>query len=213
MQPRVLVSHSGRQHVHQLVYALQEAGYLQKFITSVWYKPGFPYTLINLFPPKLKKITERELKKRYCEDVEKDFVEQFPFFEIVREGVDRLLKGYKNELGVYLGNRIHDFYVARRIKRLKPDIIIGYETSSSRTFKRAGSLNVIRILDLAQVHYRFLNEIRRKYTEYDRTFDSKISSKVNMVKNKELTYADYVIALSDLVRESLIKYGVSRDKI
>ena len=107
MRPKVLISHSSRQHAHQLVYALQEAGYLAKFITSIWFKPNkFPYNLINLFPSKLRKIAEKELEKRYYEDIDGWFIEQFPFFEILREGVDRFFKGYKSELGIYLENQI-----------------------------------------------------------------------------------------------------------
>src|SRR6202008_5024429 len=107
MQPKVLVSHPGKQYTHQLVYALQEGGYLAKFITSLWYKPGqFPYRFINLFPSNLRKFMEDELKKRYYGKIDEGLIEQFPIFEVLREGLDRLLRGYKGDLGLYLENRI-----------------------------------------------------------------------------------------------------------
>lgn len=214
LRPRVLVSHSSRQHGHQLVHALQEGGYLAKFITSIWYKPhDFPYKFINLLPPRFKKFLEYNLKRRYYENIDGNLVEQFPFFEIPREALERLLKGYKSDLGIYLENQIHDWYAAGQIDRLKPNIVVGYETSALRTFKRAKSLKLVTVLDLAQVHYKFLGDIRRRYVEYDRTFDSKVSDKVNRVKEKELKCADYIITLSNLVRESLVNYGISENKI
>ncbi|MER3446540.1 MAG: hypothetical protein C4291_06695 [Candidatus Dadabacteria bacterium] len=214
MQPRVLVSHPGRQHTHQLVYALQEGGYLSKFITSIWYKPNrFPYRFINLIPPKLRKSVESELRKRYYEKIDYGFIEQFAVFEMLREGFDRLSKGYKEELGIYLVNQIHDWYVSRRIEKIAPNMVIGYETSSSMTFKKAKGLGVITILDLAQVHYRLIDDIRQKYQEFDRTFDSDVSNKVNRLKEEELSHADYIITLSNLVKESLISCGISESKI
>lgn len=214
MRPRVLVSHPGRQHAHQLVYALQEGGYLKKFITSLWYKPrDFPYRFINLLPPKLRKSVEGELRKRYYEKIDEGFIEQFPVFEILRESFDRLSKGYKEELGICLVNQIHDWYVSKRIEKIDLSMVIGYETSSSMTFRKAKSLGLITILDLAQVHYRFIDDIRRKYPEFDRTFDGDVSSKVNRLKEEELNHADYIIAFSNLVKESLISHGISESKI
>lgn len=214
MRPRVLVSHPGRQHGHQLVHALQEGGYLAKFITSIWYKPDhFPFNLINILPSELRNRTEKELRKRYYENIDGNLVKQFPFFEIPREALERLLKGYKSDLGIYLENQIHDWYAAGQIDRLKPNIVVGYESSALRTFKRAKSLNIVTVLDLAQVHYKFIGKIRRRYLEYDRTFDSKVSDKEDRVKEKELKCADYIITLSNLVRESLVNYGISENKI
>lgn len=214
MQPKVLVYMPGRQHAHQLVYGLQEGGYLTKFITSLWYKPNkFPYNLSNLLPPNLKTSLENEFKKRYYEKINEGFIEQFPFFEIFREGLDRLLKGYRSELGIYMENQIHDWYVSKRIGKLKPDIVIGYEMSSLRSFKRARSFNSITILDLAQVHYKHIDKMREQYSEYDRTFDNKVTNKIRRLKEEELKCADYIITLSNLVKQSLINHSISENKI
>jgi hypothetical protein len=61
--PKVIVSHPGRQHSHELVYALQEGSMLLKYFTSFWYKPDkFPYIFLKRI-----KIFEEEFKKRYFE--------------------------------------------------------------------------------------------------------------------------------------------------
>lgn len=215
MQPRILVSQPARQHTHQLVYALQEGGYLAKFITSIWYRPDrFPYSLVNLLPSGLKRHIEKEVKKRYYENIDGRLVEVFPFFELIREGFDRSFRGYKSDLGIYLGNQIHDWYVARRISGLRPDIVIGYETSALRTFKRAKGLNLITVLDLAQVHYRFIELLRYRYPEFESVFaDKDIIGRVNRLKDEELKYTDYIITLSRFAEETLIAQGVPKDKI
>ena len=214
MKPKVLVSHPGRQHAHQLVFALQEVGYLVKFVTSIWYKPGrFPYKYIGLLPVKLKGALEKELRKRYYEGIDENFIEQFPFFDILRESFDRLFKGYKRELSNYLVNRIHDCYVSKRIERIKPDIILGYETSSLRSFRKAKENGKISILDLVSAPYWFQRKIWSicKFDPYDES--NWLSDQIGRVKQEEIDTADYIFIPSEYVKSILLKADIPERKI
>jgi glycosyltransferase involved in cell wall biosynthesis len=177
--------------------------------------PGrFPYSLVNVLPSGLRRRIERELRKRYYEGIDEKLVEVFPFFEIVREGFERLFWGYGGDRGIYIGNQIHDWYVSGRIGELRPDIVIGYETSALRTFRMAKGLNFITVLDLAQVHYRFIELLRYRYPEFESIFaDKGIIGRINGLKDEELRYTDYIIALSTFAEETLIAEGIPRDKI
>ncbi len=190
---KVIVSHPGRQHSHQLVYALQEGDMLLKYFTGFWYKPH------NI----LKKIPklEKEFKKRYFEKINPEFVSQNPFSEIKY----RFILKEKNNLWFKIGKEF-DKWVAKKLKNLNFDIFIGYELSSLESFKIAKDMGKICIYDLPSVAYNFQREIFRKYGK-------KYDEKVIETKEKELKFADYIFVPSEIVKESLIQLKIDEKKI
>jgi glycosyltransferase involved in cell wall biosynthesis len=213
-KPRVLVSHPGKQHVHQLCYALQQQGMLQHFITSLWYKPGNPFfRAVSALPSGVRSKVEKVFKKKYFAPLQEEKITMIPLAESVRQVVNLILDAHGEEW-VYPVERFHDRSVAGRLAAYNPDIVIGYEKSSLETFRKAKSMGKITVLDLAQVHYSHIMELRRDYRDMAEIVkDEKLYAKINQTKAAEYQYTDYVITLSGYARQTLIDAGIPGEKV
>jgi glycosyltransferase involved in cell wall biosynthesis len=214
-KPRIVVSHPGKQYVHQLLYALQREGYLQLFITSIWYKPSFwVYQLINSIPIIGKIIFHKFLKKKTFANQQDELIEQYPWKEMWRQILVQVSTKYRSEKYVFTVEKAHDKYVARRLRKLRPDIFIGYEKSSLESFKEIKRQGGIAVLDLAQVHYKYLIELRDTQETFNDLFEDKaLFDEINRVKAEEYQYADYILTLSEFAKSTLVKYGIDERKI
>ncbi|HAR19080.1 MAG TPA: hypothetical protein DCR46_00330 [Cytophagales bacterium] len=213
--PRIVVSHPGKQYVHQLLYALQREGYLQLFITSIWYKPSFwVYKFINSMPIIGKIIFHKFLKKKTFANQQDELIEQYPWKEMWRQILVQLSTKYRSEKYVFAVEKAHDKYVAKRLRKLRPDIFIGYEKSSLESFKEIKRQGGITVLDLAQVHYKYLVELRdTQETFHDLFEDKNLFDEINKVKAEEYQCADYILTLSEFAKSTLVRYGIDERKI
>ncbi len=212
---RILVSHPGKQYVQHLLFSLQRAGLLTKFITSIWYKPkSLPYNLVNLLPSGMRRILENELKKRYYDKLNERYIEEFPAFELLYRITEPILSRGGREKFMYLLHNMHDRYVSRRLKKIEPDVIIGYENSSLRTFREARRRGIITVLDFSQVHYKFIDALMERYEEFKGIYsDKRLIKRTNLYKEEELENADYIIALSDFAKKTLTDNGIRAERI
>jgi glycosyltransferase involved in cell wall biosynthesis len=213
---KILVSHPGRQHAHQLCYALQEQGWLQKFITQLWYKPSHKLmgNVVKVFS-KISPDFISKVRKRYFTDLHEDLVEIHPIPELVRLSLQRIFKPKYDFKWYYQVERAHDAYAARRIKQFNPDIFIGYEHGSLNTFKTAKKMGKITIMDLAQIHHNHIAELRERFPVMKEAnlADDAFFEKTNRIKEERLKYVDYIFALSDMAKQGLIKAGIPEEKI
>jgi glycosyltransferase involved in cell wall biosynthesis len=211
----ILVSNPGKQYTHQLLNALQNNNRSYKFITSFWYKPNHLfYNLLNIFPNRFKDILKQELLKRYDKNIYSDNVIQFPYFEFVREGSDKIFGQRFAERMQYWRDRFHDKYTSSRLKHLRPEIVIGYEESCLATFREAKKLGITTVLDLAQIHYREITNISNQYPAFKEIYKNiLLREKINQIKEEELRLADHIICLSEWAKESLVKNNIPLHKI
>ena len=210
--PKVVVSTPFRLHSHQQVYALQQRQYLQKYICSTWHKPqNFPYTYFKYLPKALQKKIDAFCAKRYYAPITADYVEQHAFCEVVRVLLNELTQNRLNKYLVDWQHKTHDAIAAKRIKKLRPDIIIGYEISCAKTFQAAKKMGITTILDLANVHYNFCTPLEKIFDGND--FNEKLTAHINQRKEIEYQYSDYILCISSLARDSLLKNGIREEKI
>ena len=212
---RIIVSHSGKQYVHQLLYALQSKGYLQLFITSIWYKPHFwVYKLLLGVPVIGNVLYHKFLKKKTYPEQNEKLIEQYPWKEFWRQILVQVSSKYRTEKYVFEIEKDHDNYVAKRLKTLMPDIFIGYEKSSLESFREIKRQGGITVLDLAQVHYKYLIELRNTQETFQDLFeDEELFNQINKVKAAEYEHADYILTLSEFAKATLLKFGVDEHKI
>ncbi len=211
---KIIVTHSGRQYVHQVLTALVKYGFSFKFFTSFWYKPAhYLFNIIKLVPGRIRIKIEKQLKKRYFENIPAENIFQYPYFEIIREMGDIFLSSKYSEYLLFYRDRIHDRWVAKKITR-KADILIGYEECSMHTFAKAKTLGIKTVLDLAQIHYNEIKEISEEFPVVGQIYENKnLRKKIDGIKQKELELSDYIICLSSFAKQSLIKNGIPEKKI
>lgn len=215
IKPDIIVSHPGKQHVYQLIYYLQKHGFLKQFITTVWFNNNaFPYFFLNCLPNQYKAAVIKKLKTRFNESIENNLVEQFPYVEFARKLLNKRISVFSGERGVLAVSQAHDYYVSQRLKKFTSKILIGYELSSYRSFNIAKRMGMTTILDLASVHYKFIESLANTYSDFKSTIaDQRIFNKVNRIKLKEYELADYIFTISELSKETLIVNGIPEEKI
>lgn len=213
-KPQVLVSHSGRQHVHQLCYALQANKFPYWLTTSIWYKPeALYYKVLNFLPAALHKRVLNNLRKRYFEQLDTNNIYLFPISEVCRQILQKL-SSVKDERWIFMAERMHDWYTFRFLAKHIPDIVVGYEKSSYKTFKLAKELKKITILDLAAVHYTQNIFLRKQYHDFEMMMpDEKLFCRINALKEKEYQYVDYFFVLSDYAKRTLLNANIDASKI
>lgn len=216
--PSVVVSSpSLRARGLEVARGLRGAGLLREFVTTLgWCRNSAGYRLARAVSSGLG----RELERRCVPEALDGCVHAYGWREAVRVVTHRLTR---NEVWTdrvwWWAERGYDRHVARRWAG-RVACIYGFELSSLETFraqKRAGGLCV-----LAQpiAHYRtlegILREERRKFpeaaTEYDQHLEASLS-RVNAIKEEEISLADLIVAQSAYVAETLRAAGVPAAKI
>ncbi len=210
----VVVSNPGKQHTHQLLEGIQRCAE-PVFATSYWWQPGkLRYRALRFLPRILRTRILTQLKKRYHEPIRTIAVLEFPGPELKR--LLRLIIWGKKRLGgmTFVREREFDYRVAHRLSRLSPHIVVGYEMACLETFKEAKRLGAVTVLDLAQIHYREIDALGKRFPVFGTLFENrKLRETINRVKEKELQLADYVLCLSDFAFDSLRKNGIPEQKI
>jgi alpha-maltose-1-phosphate synthase len=215
LNKQIIVSHPGKQYVHQLLFAIQQTGGLQLFITSIWYKPSHWVCKLLVSIPLIGDLLyQKFLKKKTYPNQDDRLVEQYPWKEVWRQLLVQFSYKYRTEKYVFEVERAHDRYAARRLRNLKPDIFIGYEKASLESFKVIKSQGGVTVLDLAQVHYNYLVELQKTQATFEDLFEDKVLFQtINKVKGEEYQLADYILTLSSFAKQTLLDNGIPENKI
>jgi len=121
---------------------------------------------------------------------------------------------FKTEKRNFIEDNWHDLWVSSKIKKIKPVIFIGYEKSCFHSFKIAKKNGVITILDLAQVHVSYIEQLRSNYEFFKKiSGNDKLFCKIKERKLLEYELASHILVLSSFARQTLIKQGVDPSKI
>lgn len=138
---RVVVAHSDRQHCNQLLLALAQKGWLERFYTLF---SGNKFARWQyLFPESLRK----QLNKRTIDASLSPYIEHFPLLFLTDRLINRdLLARIRSSYEWF------DRAVAKRLPRCNFQLIITYENANRHTMRAAKALNKTTVLDLAQIH-------------------------------------------------------------
>jgi len=209
---KVVVSNPVKQHTNKLCIALLKNNYLLCFFTSIWYKKNNTLLKVLLKTP-LKKLIDSIFKKRFDKSLPLEFVKQYPMHELFRQ-LKTKVPIYKNtELDGLYAEKKFDLFVAKKIKKLNFNVFIGYEKSCLNSFKQAKSLQAITVLDLAQVHYKYIGYLRGRYPMFKSIQEDHIYNKAASIKQSEYDLMDHVITLSTFARDTMINYGIEEKKV
>lgn len=201
---KVIVSHAQKQHVYQLVYALQKSGGLEKFFTGLYFKENI---LLRMLSKYSKRVSEFILRRRYHVLDDKDILITY-----VPEMIYLIFGKLKSDKSVHYRERAHDYIVSKIQKFYDYDVVIGYEGQSLQTFKEAKKRNKITILDLASIHAEKVFQINENYHGIVIT-DMQLLKKSMDIKLEEYKYTDFYIVLSNFAKQACIEVGIPEEKI
>ncbi len=216
----VVISHPGRYLVaYQAALALQEAGLLDCFETCFYFKGSrFSRLLFSLLPKQFAARLLRQLRRRTHEGLASQQVRTHPVAEIIFVLFARspTLNGFSEKI-MHLRNEYFDSMVAQVVHKLHPHAVICYDSCALKTFEAARGVGTLCILDQAIGHIKtgakILSEERQLNPEFADSISATTKEWALKRCTKEAIVADWVLAASEYVRDSLIMNGVSSSRI
>ena len=209
----IIVSCPTLMHAHQFSAALYKTNRLKMFITTIWYKPNSRlHKFISAIPIIGKKI-RYSLLKRYYDGLPANKVMTHSIGEIVYQIKKQIPYVRHNQISIYYRADSFDKYVAKTIKEMDYDIFVGCEENSLYSFKTAKQHGKITILDLTQVHWKYLEYLRKKYPIFKSIQQDNVFYRASAIKEEEYKYVDYIITSSAFARDTLVNNGIASDKI
>ena len=219
MTSRVLVNHPGSNHLaYELVAALQASGFPTDFDTGFFYtEDGLAARLARKLPANRRNAIERELKRRSHKGVDPAHVRVLASPEIAYVALNRLglapgplarVVGWRNE--------IFDRWVAARVRREKPDFVVGHDSSallSQRAARDVGSLSVLnQVIGHIEAGIQVFREEAERAPEFAETLTVPPEWIVERCRIEALE-ADRVLVPSDYVRDTLVERGTKPERI
>ena len=198
---KIIVSHVGKQHVNALLIALSKRNVLVQFYTSI---AANKVNLPKSMPFGIGQNLISKIQKQRFVDIDASKITHFPLIS----GVKKLIKS--EYWRMRLCQSWFDKRVARLLKKVDYDMVIGYETSNLETFKTAQEQGKITILDMTAVHHNYQNPILTAAGVYT---NQRELAYLSALKDEALDYTDYIIALSSFAEKTLIDNGFPANRI
>jgi starch synthase len=216
---RALVHHPGSNHLaYELVAGLQAGGYDCDFDTGFFYTPeGKVAHLARQLPARWRGRVERELKRRSHAQVDPTRLRFLAWPELAYVALNRLglppgplsrVVGWRNE--------IFDRWVASRIRRERPHIVVGHDSSALLAQRAAREVGAVSVLNQVIGHIEAGLEIFRQEAEYAPEFAETLTVPPAWIIDRcriEALEADRVLVPSDYVRDTLIARGTAAERI
>lgn len=203
----ILLTHpTGNQNVRQAALALEEAGLLEEFWTSIaWKKSSAKEAFLPV-------SVVRELRRRSFPNEISGKVYTFPWHEAARlaSGRLRLPPEIQRLFSVDAIYRRLDQRVARRLGSREFAGAYAYEDGARETFAEAKRLGIKTIYELPTIYWRAVRRIAQEETDRLPDWSGTISALKDddaklRRKDEELASADSVIVASRFVADTLLE--------
>jgi starch synthase len=207
-KPAVLLSRTtSNQNTRNALRSLVEHDMLAEFWTTVAWNPKSAWNRL------LPRGVQTRLARRSVLEAPATRVRSVPWRELVRQGahgtpVEALLCSHERPFSVVGMNLHFDAKVARRIRKLRPNLVYAYEGAALQTFREA-KRNGITTIDEQSSSYsqwtlKLLAEEADRNPEFAELLPTLRDSPGHLEwKDEELRLADYVFVPSEHVRRTL----------
>jgi len=195
---KVLVTHPGLQHSHQMAQALYEHGMLQQYWSGVPVRgPGesAPWWLPSAYRAKVRDVAIPRALRRH----------PVVFTAMLKLGLHR----YAGTAALANAHRVFhlfDSWVAGQIPALRPDVVVAYENSACRTFEQARRIGAHCVLEAPALH-RAAAAALVSMPGYD------YQSEIDTRKDQEVALADLIITCSGFAASTYADAGVPASKL
>lgn len=194
----ILVTHPARQHSHQLARALFDRGNLYEYWTGV--PSAEPETkgplyrlLVRLSPQPTVGLPARLVRHNYIAP-------------LTWRLAGTVLSQSRAVALRHSADAQFDAWAARRLPEYIQAVVC-YENAALDTFRAAREQGATTILDAASFHYA------QQDAFYEPVEPDDAHEKINARKKQEIQYADHILTVSELARESYLNAGVSPDRV
>ncbi len=211
---RVVVAHAGKQHAYRHALAVQEAGCLERFVTSSYYCPHrFPDSLFAHSQRLDRALRRRALDGLDCSRIVRRWGLELP--ELIGRKVCG--NGAFAENLVYRRDARFDRWVARRWAAAA-DIYWGFQGSCLESLRAARVAGKIAVAEFATAHVtlaiRLLAAESEKHPEWaDSISNFRFPDWYRERLEREPHEADFCVAASQFTRKSLTDVGVSEERV
>ena len=215
--PAVLLSRTTvNQNTRNALRSLVEHDMLAEFWTTFVWDPKSMWNA--LLPGGLR----AQLARRSISEAPAHLVKSVPWREIIRLAargtpVEDLLCSDRRPFSVVAMGLNFDSRVARRIRKLQPDMVYGYEDGALQTYREARKSGAAIIHEYPSSHWRFTRDLFAEEAERSPEFAGLLPLTRNSSawverKEEELRIADYVVVPSSYVMRTLAGF-VPKEKI
>ncbi|MCB9140022.1 MAG: glycosyltransferase family 4 protein [Caldilineaceae bacterium] len=207
--PKVLVSNlTVIGHLPYLVEALDKSDMLLQWDVGAY--PTDTFSLASFVP---------RIKHRNTAKIDGNKICNHTGLELIRSASARLPKQLFNISEQIRLACIDQFSasVERKMKRIRPDIVIGTNYGASRLFQTAKSLNAMTILSQRTLFYEAvyddLNQRATQGIDVDMMWSELLWQRLIEGSHAEADLADYILCPSNNVIDSFVQYGIPKEKL
>lgn len=211
---KIIVSNPGYgSHVKQSILAYNEANMLHTFCTA--------FLIPNNFITRTLRKKFKGIKSKQFDTIPANKIKKLQFPEIIRLMSSKYLSVVATDKVWEWSELYFDNWVSKKIKN-SIDVFHGYEHACLFSLKKCKSENIFSVYEQPSAHHQYVNEniikplqITEEYfnTNFKELYNSELSSKRNLRRDKELETANLVICNSTYVKNTLIYAGLSESKI
>ena len=219
---KVVVSHPEQQHSYRLATALKEAGFFEKYITTVYYKKkNLTYWAARV----LRGNQKKKAQARHCKDLQDyDVIQYNEFLGILKLFFMRysITRRFYEKFREFTADRFA-INVARYAMKNHVDAVVTYDTCSPVLFRilKKKAPNIIRIMDMSAANLLYLKEIYDKDMNLAPSFSDQLRNARGIVWDKrslsrvmeEINDTHYFLIPSGFVRRSLHYSGISDEQM
>ena len=207
----IVVFHPGKQHSPQTALALQQAGRLRYYATSIFYDPRkFPYYLEKI-PGAVGRKLHSEFSRFEHPGINADLVRTWGTLEwferfALRVGASKLSQRIDR-----IGNERFAQGLERDINSDVEFALWGYNGASLGAFRKAKARGRTCILDRTIGDYRYYNKIMAEQEElYPQFFNdgtAKVTDDSIALDDEEYELADKIVVGSEFCRQTIINFS------
>jgi alpha-maltose-1-phosphate synthase len=210
---RIVLAHSGKQHVYHVAKALKKLELLHSFHTSGYISSDIIQKLVKIFDIGfLKKRFEEGL---YGNQIHSNWQFEFPEFwsRYIQKKDENYLTSLMIDRDVNFGN-----YMSQKIKQMDYDVFWGYNGSCLEALKSTNLMGKLSICEtqLAYIPFtkKILTEEAKLHPEWADSIDfHNLPSAYEKRLIEEPIVAKKVIAISSFLKKTLEEGGVEAEKI
>lgn len=214
-RPDVVYVNQGAPRIYEIVHAIVKSGYSCHLLSGYYFhEDRIPERILQRLPFGWSKKLLANLKRRHIDILPSELVERSWVQEIMM-GIERTCRRILPNFNI-ARNRYIDIRAALRVLMLRPKVVITCDTHALFTLRAAKRIGAVAVLDQVIGHVDAGNKIlsaeKERHPEVGSAFRP---TPARMVRRciKEVQEADYVLAPSDYVRDSILPFGVRPDRI